>query len=75
MKQLVHRTVSATNALALPAAEAYSRLPLTLKSHALKGRMNEQDNKVFLILVGKPPGRGCNDRLLFARAVREIVCT
>jgi hypothetical protein len=55
MKQLVHRTVSATNAVALPAAEAYSRLPLTLKSHALKGRMNEQDNKVFLILVASRP--------------------
>jgi len=61
MKQLVHRTVSATNAVALPAAEAYSRLPLTLKSRALKGRMNEQDNKVSSTLLRKPNGMDCMD--------------
>lgn len=42
MKQLVHRTVSATSAAVFPAAEAYSRWPLTLKSKAIRGRMNKQ---------------------------------
>jgi uncharacterized protein YicC (UPF0701 family) len=42
MKQLVHRTVSATSAVAHRTAEACSRWPLTLKSNAIRGRMNKQ---------------------------------
>jgi hypothetical protein len=42
MKQLVHRTVSATSAFVFPAAQAYSRWPLTLESNAIRDRMNEQ---------------------------------
>lgn len=42
MKQLVHRTVSATSAVVFQAAEAYSRWPLTMKSNATRGRMNKQ---------------------------------
>ena len=42
MKQLVHRTVSATSAVAHRTAEAYFRWPMTLKSNAIRGRMNEQ---------------------------------
>jgi 3-oxoacyl-[acyl-carrier-protein] synthase III len=40
MKQLVHRTVSATSAVAHRTAEACSRW--TLKSNAIRGRMNKQ---------------------------------
>ncbi len=42
MEQLVHRTVSATSTAVFPAAEAYSRWPLTLKSNAIRSRMNKQ---------------------------------
>ncbi|HSL02194.1 MAG TPA: hypothetical protein VK901_01470 [Nitrospiraceae bacterium] len=42
MKQLIHRTVSATSGVALPATGAYRRWLLTLKSRAIRGRMKEQ---------------------------------
>ena len=64
MKQLVHRTVSATNAVALPAAEAYSRFPLTLKSHALKGRMKEQRQQGVFDPGSQAGQKGLHERLL-----------
>jgi hypothetical protein len=64
MKQLVHRTVSATNAVALPAAEAYSRLPLTLKSRAIRGRMKEQRQQSVFDSASQAERNGLHGRLL-----------
>ena len=64
MKQLVHRTVSATSAVVFPAAEAYSRWPLTLKSNAIRGRMNEQRHHGAVDCALQAARKGLHQRLL-----------
>jgi hypothetical protein len=64
MKQLVHRTVSVTSAVAHRAAEAYFRWPLTLKSNAIWGRMNEQRQHGAVDCFVQAARKGLHQRLL-----------
>jgi hypothetical protein len=64
MKQLVHRTVSATIAVAHRAAKAHFRCPLTLKSNAIRGRMNEQRQHGAVDCSVQAAGKGLHQRLL-----------
>jgi|CXWL01.1.fsa_nt_gi hypothetical protein len=69
MKQLVHRTVSATSAVAHWAAEAYFRWPLTLKSNAIRGRMNEQGQHGAVDCSVQAARKGLHQRLLSGRSL------
>jgi hypothetical protein len=64
MKQLVHRTVSATSAAVFPAAEAYSRCPLTMKSNVIRGRMNKQRQHGAVDCALQAARKGLHQRLL-----------
>jgi hypothetical protein len=64
MEQLVHRTVSATSTVVFPAAEAYSRWPLTLKSNAIRGRMNKQGRHDAVDCALQAARKGLLQRLL-----------
>ena len=64
MKQLVHRTVSATSADVFPAAEAYSRWPLTMKSNAIRSRMNKQRQHDAVDCGLQAARKGLHQRLL-----------
>ncbi len=69
MKQLVHRTVSATSAVAHRAATAYFRWPMTLKSHAIRGRMNEQRQHGAADCSLQATRKGLHQRLLSVRSL------
>jgi len=69
MKQLIHRTVSATSAVAHRVAKTHFRWPLTLKSHAIRGRMNEQRQHGAFDGSVQAARKGLPQRLLSVRSL------
>ena len=64
MKQLLHRTGSATSAVVFQAAEAYSSWSLTMKSNANRGRMNKQRQHDAVDCGLQTARKGLHQRLL-----------
>ena len=64
MKQLIHPIVSATSAVANRAAKVHFRWPLTLKSHAIRDRMNEQRQHGAVDCSVQAARKGLHQRLL-----------
>jgi uncharacterized protein YicC (UPF0701 family) len=69
MKQLIHPIVSATSAVANRAAKAHFRWPLTLKSHAIRDRMNEQRQHGAVDCSVQAARKGLHQRLLSVRSL------
>ena len=69
MKQLIHPIVSVTSAVANRAAKVHFRWPLTLKSHAIRDRMNEQRQHGAVDCSVQAARKGLHQRLLSVRSL------